>query len=571
MAAHAFLETDSLASAQRMNRAEEIPSVSVIIPCYNHARFLGEAVESVSHQTYRHFEIIVVDDGSTDESAQIAAQYDGLRYVRQMNQGLAAARNTGLRESKGEYLVFLDADDRLRPEALEIGVHYLKTHPECGFVFGRFINIAADGSPIGDSPAPWWPDDEPYATLLRRNSIAMHATVMYSRDAIESSGGFNPSLKACEDYDLYLRLVRRYPVKCHDTVVAEYRRHATSMSQDHALMLRSAVSVLRAQRIYLGKHQAYSEAYKAGTGFWQMLYGEPLAEEVIGRLKARQWKQVAHGFIVLLRYYPKGFMLCVSRGVRKTVKSLSERTRMLIRSARGGGDKARRRVPSVGNVRFGSLRRVTPISRAWGFDRGCPVDRYYIEQFLSLHRENIRGRVLEIGDDSYTRAYGGNRVMQSDVLHVTADNPKATFVGDLVNADHIPSDAFDCVILTQTLHLIYDMRDAVRTLHRILKPEGVLLATVPGITQICHADRWSESWYWSLTTLSARKLFEEVFQGPSVTVDSYGNVLAATAFLQGLSEQELRPEELDFRDMDYQLIVTIKAMKTLALRTTSHE
>lgn len=135
-------------------------------------------------------------------------------------------------------------------------------------------------------------------------------------------------------------------------------------------------------------------------------------------------------------------------------------------------------------VRFGDFRRLVPFSREFGFDRGTPVDRFYIEWFLSCCEADIRGRVLEIGDNSYTKRFGGNRVTHSDVLHVQEGNPQATFIGDLTSAEHIPSDVFDCIILMQTLHLIYDMKAAMRTLYRILKPGGVLLATVPGISQL---------------------------------------------------------------------------------------
>jgi SAM-dependent methyltransferase len=217
--------------------------------------------------------------------------------------------------------------------------------------------------------------------------------------------------------------------------------------------------------------------------------------------------------------------------------------------------------PPVGSVRFGDLRRLKPISRVFGFDRGLCIDRYYIENFLAKHAEDIRGHVLEIGDDTYTRRFGGDRVARSDVLHVQEGNPKATIVADLTCADSIPSDTFDCIIFTQTLQVIYDVRAAIRHLHRILKPGGVLLATFPGISQISRydMDRWGD--YWRFTTLSARRLFEEVFPPGNVTVRAYGNVLAAVAFLHGLSAEELRREELDYHDPDYELIITVRAVK----------
>jgi SAM-dependent methyltransferase len=209
---------------------------------------------------------------------------------------------------------------------------------------------------------------------------------------------------------------------------------------------------------------------------------------------------------------------------------------------------------------FGNLRRVTPISRDFGFDRGQPIDRYYIEQFLERHAGDVQGRVLEIGDDAYTDKFGANRVTVSDVLHVDDSNPAATIVGDLAHADHIPSDTFDCIILTQTLHLIYDVPAAIRTLHRILRPGGVLLATFPGVSQIAR-DRWGETWYWGFTALSARRLFEESFPAGSIQVESRGNVLTALGFLHGLAMEELRQKELDYNDPTYQVLIMLRVEK----------
>jgi SAM-dependent methyltransferase len=218
------------------------------------------------------------------------------------------------------------------------------------------------------------------------------------------------------------------------------------------------------------------------------------------------------------------------------------------------------RVP-VGSVKFGRLRRVRPISDQFGFDRGLPIDRYYIENFLARYAGDIRGRVLEIGDASYTRRFGGERVSVSDVLHVREGNPEATIVADLSRGDNIASDSFDCIILTQTLHLLYEVRSAIRTIHRILKPGGVLLATFPGISQISR-DEWRKSWYWAFTSLSARQLFEEAFPADDVEVETHGNVLAAISFLHGLATEELRKRELDTRDPAYEVLITLRAVKS---------
>jgi SAM-dependent methyltransferase len=213
---------------------------------------------------------------------------------------------------------------------------------------------------------------------------------------------------------------------------------------------------------------------------------------------------------------------------------------------------------------MGDLRRVTPFSREFGFDRGSPVDRRYIEAFLARHAADVRGRVLEIKDRAYTERFGGDRVVRSDVLDVDAGNPVATLVDDLSTGDRLPADAFDCIVLTQTLHLIFDVHAAARTLHRILKPGGVLLLTGPGITPIPRSE--AASWYWSFSDRAADRLFRATFAGGDVDVRAQGNVLAATAFLYGLAERELRDAELDANDPDYPVIVTVRAVKASSSR-----
>lgn len=212
-------------------------------------------------------------------------------------------------------------------------------------------------------------------------------------------------------------------------------------------------------------------------------------------------------------------------------------------------------------VRFGSLRRVRPLSRTFGYDRGVPIDRYYIERFLAKNSSDIGGCVLEIGDNTYTRRFGADQVAKSDVLELEPGTTNATITGDLTCADHIPSNSFDCVILTQTLQFIYDVPAALRTVRRILKPGGLVLATIPGITPISRYDMEHWGQYWSFTSMSARRLFEAVFPKSHVQVMAYGNVLAAAAFLYGMAIQELRHEEVEHCDPDYEVVITVKAVK----------
>jgi SAM-dependent methyltransferase len=219
------------------------------------------------------------------------------------------------------------------------------------------------------------------------------------------------------------------------------------------------------------------------------------------------------------------------------------------------------RWPAIGWVRFGSLRRLRPISPEWGFDRGLPLDRYYIEQFLQSNALDIRGHGLEIKEDLYSTRFGGDRITRVDILHPEPGNPKATIVADLTRAGHLASETFDFIILTQTLNFIFDVRAVVATLYRVLKPGGTLLTTVSGISKISRGDmeRWGH--HWGFTSCSAERLFHEFFPAKNVRVEAQGNVLTAIAFLHGLSTRDLRQTELDHQDQDFQVLITIRAVK----------
>ena len=220
--------------------------------------------------------------------------------------------------------------------------------------------------------------------------------------------------------------------------------------------------------------------------------------------------------------------------------------------------------PPVGRVHFGDLRRQSPICSDWGFSRGTPIDRYYLEQFVARHADDIRGRVLEIGTNEMTQRYGENRVIQSDVLHVADTEPPVTIVADLTKCDEVPAGVFDCIIATQTLQFIYDVHAVVRSLRRMLKTGGVVLATVPGISKISPEDmeRWGQ--FWCFTSRSARLVFEEAFASDDVSIEVSGNVLAATAFLNGIAAEELTESELNYVDKSFETLVGIRAQKPRA-------
>lgn len=212
-------------------------------------------------------------------------------------------------------------------------------------------------------------------------------------------------------------------------------------------------------------------------------------------------------------------------------------------------------------VLFNDLMRNKPISNIFGLDRGTPIDRYYIENFLQKNRHLIRGRVLEVAENYYGKLFGTEKVEAFEILHAVPDNNAATIVGDLTDISTLPENRVDCFICTQTFHVIFDIQKAIKGAHYLLKPGGVLLATVPGISQISRydMDRWGD--YWRFTTASVKKLFEPVFKG-GVEIESHGNVLAASAFLQGVAVEDLPDKALlDEHDPDYQVLITIVARK----------
>ena len=209
-------------------------------------------------------------------------------------------------------------------------------------------------------------------------------------------------------------------------------------------------------------------------------------------------------------------------------------------------------------ARFGTLRRTTPLSDDWGYDRGTPVDRYFMERFLDEHCGDIRGRVLEVENGIYTQRFGVG-VDHAEVLDIDATNPHATIVTDLAAADCIPADTFDCIILTQTLQYIYHPQAAIAHACRILRPGGVLLTTVPGIIKM--DPDFAGTDYWRFTADSCATLFGEVFGREQIKVRTYGNVLTAIAFLTGIAYEELAQRELDLPDPAYPVVIAVRAVK----------
>jgi glycosyltransferase involved in cell wall biosynthesis len=297
---------------------QEKPLVSVVIPSYNHGRFLPEAIDSVRGQTHGNVEVVVVDDGSSDDTVAVAGRL-GVRCVSQPNRGCAAARNTGLGATTGDFVVFLDADDRLLPHALEANLDAFDEHPEAALVSGSYVFVTADGRRASRTLSLRTPTDyrdDHYAALLRVNFLGPPAALMYRRAPLVEAGGFRPSLKHAEDYDLSLRLAHDHPIFFHGALVAEYRRHCGNKSRHGAVMLDSVMEVLRAQRSAARRDPSHRAAYVSGVRFYRHRYGEPAVEGVSIALRDGDWRGAATGALTLARWYRRGLLLALARAIR---------------------------------------------------------------------------------------------------------------------------------------------------------------------------------------------------------------------------------------------------------------
>jgi glycosyltransferase involved in cell wall biosynthesis len=478
----------------------------------NPGKYIDEAIRSVLSQTYANWELLLVDDGSSDESTSIARGFAEshpervrlLSHPDRENRGMSASRLAGIHAARGQLVAFLDADDVFVPEKLARQVAMLAAHPEVGAVFGptqlwrSWRGHGADTvTNLGVAlDAVYAPPALATSFLRAPGSAPAICSFLVRREVFDAGITFEPAFRhSYDDQTFYFKLFLTTEVYAASESLERYRQHPGGITS----------------------------VFERSGGLWwgRRAFLERLAQ-LVGELEVDD----------------------------PDLRSALEAALWPFRDDPG---------VATGRVDFGDLRRLTPLSRDWGYDRGTPVDRYYIERFLATFASDVRGRVLEVGDDAYTRRFGG-AVAVAEVLHVRDDVPGATIVADLAQADNVPSNAFDCIVFTQTLQLIFDTRAAIRTLHRILKPGGVLLATFPGISQIDRGE-WADSWYWSFTARSARRLFEETFSPGLVDVDAHGNVLAATAFLQGLAQHELRWEELDYRDPAYELVITVRAVK----------
>jgi Glycosyl transferase family 2 len=263
-----------IADLEARRKKVDADAVTVVIPCFRQAHFLPEAIESVLAQDHGAIEIVVVDDGSPDNVGEVAARYPGVKCLRRPNGGLAAARNAGLEKANGDFLLFLDADDRLLPEAISLGLEALRPDPEAMMAAGTWQLIGEAGEPLPADPPQQPP--EAFPALLESCFISTPAAVLYRRELFREIGGFDPEVSASADYDLYLRTAARLPVRLHPYTVAEYRRHGANMTRDPELIMAAETAVLERQVPLVAEDPELREALRRGIERSRTYHGERL-------------------------------------------------------------------------------------------------------------------------------------------------------------------------------------------------------------------------------------------------------------------------------------------------------
>jgi peptidoglycan/xylan/chitin deacetylase (PgdA/CDA1 family)/GT2 family glycosyltransferase len=493
--------------------------ICVVIPCFNLGRTLPAALDSIAAQTRSPSEVVVVDDGSTDlHTRQLLAGLDmpGARVIRTPNRGLAAARNRGIISTSAAYIVTLDGDDCLTPTYLERTGEVLDGSPTVGFVTTAF-------QAFGDAHYVWTPPPCSVVNAFTRG--AAHPASLFRRVLWQAVGGFDEitPIHGCEDLDFWVSaMLAGYQGLVIDEPLFRYRIRRDSMHQSNVATGRHAT----AMEALLRKHEAAI-------------------------------RQI--GPVILLekeRFRLEQLRYLTELGQRQA--QAADRIGALEDASPSGG----RPVP------LGVLT-TSPVSSVWGLDRGTPIDRYYIRAFLERRRADIKGIVLEVKDSGYADALldtSHNRHSQVDVLDVDPTNARATVIADLTRADSLPQDRYDCFILTQTLHMIFDIRSAVANAMRLLKPEGVLLCTIPAVSRVDYESGLDTGDYWRLTEAAVRRLFAEVLPVEMFTVETHGNPLVCAAFLYGLAVQDLNADDLALDNPWFPLVHCVRAVRPSATR-----
>ena len=444
------------------------------------------------------------------------ASRPGVRVVEGAFPTRAAARRAGARAARAELILFPLAGDALDPGYLGRARALLDASPGLALASSWTLLETTGGDEVY-APEP------PSLEVLVADPWALHDATVVRREAFEAAGGLDASLPALELYDLWLRILAS-------------GREARLIE---APLLRQPVGPEAAARQDLDP-DVHAAAFDRLFEKHRALF----VEQTLSTLTKKEATLSA-----LARRHRE--LLERRKETQREIDALQLEAVRLGEALAGAGDPG---------VDWGELRRLRPLDPDWGYSRGTPVDRVYIERFLEAHALDIQGDVLEVQEADYTKRFGGDRVTRSDVVDYAPGNARASVVADLRSAPSIPDGRYDCVILTQTAHVIDDLRAVLAECRRILKPGGALLATFPVASRVC-LEYGRDGDFWRLTEAGVRLLAGEAFGSLRVETTAYGNVLTNAAFLYGVSVQELRPEEFDAGDPYYPLLVGLRAVK----------
>jgi GT2 family glycosyltransferase len=591
--------------AAQNESVNEQPRVSVILPCYPLTRCPDEAVHSVLSQTLLDLEIIIV----TSECA-VESHFPGTRIISSEKQNRSTMCNLGVQSAAGQYICVMAADDKLETPYLEKATQILDGDPSVAIV-SAWLRISGAEEQVQKR------DQWDLAALLCERVVPRAALVR--KAALEEIGGYDEKIPIpdLEDWDVWVNLSERGSQIC---VIPEILVQHQKRSDASASTAIDAEARLRSWRYLVEKHRnsyhqhlldallarddEVSELLRGNyereryLDSWLVPEVDRRKEELEGlkqklrraetieveelkcQLRCAEYR-VGQLTAALTRSQEEIVMLKASRSwqitapLRFVYDSLTRFSGNLTKAVPQVSTEKRvdqwhslenESVPtgySTGRldkvpVKWGDLSRTTPISPEWGADRGRCIDRYYIEEFLEANANDIQGWVLEVHDNDYTTQFGGDRVEQSDVIDIDPTNSRATIITDLCKTSLIPAHAYDCFIMTQTLHVIYDMRAALAECVRILKPGGVLLATLPCASKVAH-EQGLDGDFWRFTEPAALELFGEFFARDRLEVRAPGNVLVNVAYLYGLACHEISSADFKVHDPFCPLVVCIRA------------
>ena len=534
------------------NPVDEYPLVSVIMIFMNEERFIAEAIASVAAQRYSNWELLLVDDGSTDESSGIARRYaerypDQVRYLEHpehRNCGMSASRNLGIRHAAGKYIAFLDADDAWLPHKLERQVAFLNHRPEVGMVYGPTLwwyswsgrvedrtrdFVYGPGIEMNTVVAP----PKLLAAFLRLEGVSpCTCSVLIRRELVEAAGGFEESFRGMyEDQAFFAKVCLKATVFASSETLSKYRQHPNSSSE---VTRKSGGHIAERQRFLQWLAVYLTEQGTMDKAVWRALQGElwairhPRLNGVLAR--ARQYA------IATLR---------PARFLRRRWRSL----------------------PVIRQLRMMQFRRMSLLRNGQQSGTGTPIVRYYWDHFLRQYQGDIQGAALEIGTSETVRHHGGAAITRLDVLDLAAHSAEVTVVSDLSRADSLPANYYDCFVIQFTTHLIYDIEAALYHAIRILKPGGVLLVNFPcvdyyfprGLDMGTGAPLFL---FWWFTPIQVENLLRRAgLRGEDYRLTSFGNLFARLAYLMNVPAEELTQRELDTFDPGHPLLICARVVK----------